>query len=267
MVVRRTALVWWVASTLAKKSPLDAATTFGSHQVPLSEVECFIFDAEGTLLDSVEWYHTPWNVAGETYDVHLSRIDFYRWWGLPIREIGNNAMARARGADPAAVEYGGYPRIPHRVFTMGPVADVYTELYMKRQLGHAMVATPPKPIGAVLKMVEEAKKVAADAKRVRTALATTGLPTHPFLPYVAPHFSHISHFILVFMSSFALLPYTLRPALPFPTPAHILPSRCLDPACKPGMSRPLSPLPLSPPSLPTPLPSPPPLTPSSNPLL
>jgi divalent metal cation (Fe/Co/Zn/Cd) transporter len=23
-------------------------------------------------------------------------------------------------------------------------------------------------------------------------------PTHPFLPYVAPHFSHISHFILAF---------------------------------------------------------------------
>ena len=203
MVVRRTALVWWVASTLGKKSPLDAATTFGSHQVPLSEVECFIFDAEGTLLDSVEWYHTPWNVAGETYDVHLSRIDFYRWWGLPIREIGNNAMARARGADPAAVEYGGYPRIPHRVFTMGPVADVYTELYMKRQLGHAMVATPPKPIGAVLKLVEEARKVAAEAKRVRTALATTGL-----------------------MSSFAVLPSTLRPALPSlprPYPALTLP--------------------------------------------
>ena len=220
MVVRRTALVWWVASTLAKKSPLDAATTFGSHQVPLSEVECFIFDAEGTLLDSVEWYHTPWNVAGETYDVHLSRIDFYRWWGLPIREIGNNAMARARGADPAAVEYGGYPRIPHRVFTMGPVADVYTELYMKRQLGHAMVATPPKPIGAVLKMVEEAKKVAADAKRVRTALATTGLPTAPISPICrTPLFPYLTFYscVYVFFRSLALYSSPC-PSLPYPSP-------------------------------------------------
>ena len=26
-------------------------------------------------------------------------------------------------------------------------------------------------------------------------------PTHPFLPYVAPHFSHISHFLILFFQS------------------------------------------------------------------
>ena len=33
---------------------------------------------------------------------------------------------------------------------------------------------------------------------VRVFISYFCSPTHPFLPYVAPHFSHISHFNLVF---------------------------------------------------------------------
>ena len=43
-----------------------------------------------------------------------------------------------------------------------------------------------------------ARTVSSASFAPRPSTRTSCAPSHPYLPYVAPHFSHISHFILVF---------------------------------------------------------------------
>ena len=94
--------------------------------------------------------------------------------------------------------------------------------------------------------------------------------THPFLPYVAPHFSHISHFIL-FISHFILFcscpPLRALVLVPPPPIAHSTTraTRTVQAALNPPLTHPLThplTLPLTPPlTPPLVLPLTPPLTP------
>ena len=66
---------------------LGCATEVGAD--PNFNVEALIFDCDGTVLDTMEWYYPGWTFVCDKFGIAFSRKKFYSCAGIPVSDIFN----------------------------------------------------------------------------------------------------------------------------------------------------------------------------------
>jgi HAD superfamily hydrolase (TIGR01509 family) len=56
-------------------------------KLPEGNFEAFLFDCDGTIVDSMPLHYIAWNKALSEWECDLSEELFYAWGGMPIAEI------------------------------------------------------------------------------------------------------------------------------------------------------------------------------------
>ena len=56
-------------------------------RLPAGHFQAFLFDCDGTIVDSMPLHHIAWNKALAGWNCSLSEELFYAWGGMPIVEI------------------------------------------------------------------------------------------------------------------------------------------------------------------------------------
>ena len=54
---------------------------------PHFQVKALIFDCDGTVLDTMEWYYPSWEFVCGKYNVEFSKKKFYSFAGVPVADI------------------------------------------------------------------------------------------------------------------------------------------------------------------------------------
>ena len=52
-----------------------------------SQIEALIFDCDGTVLNSMEFYWPTWVETCKKYNIHITKRKFYECSGLPVKTI------------------------------------------------------------------------------------------------------------------------------------------------------------------------------------
>ncbi len=70
----------------------SGALVIGSRHVPDDEVQALIFDVDGTLLNTMPWYYSSWEVAAAAHGIiHITPAYIYaqagRVWPLLTRRL------------------------------------------------------------------------------------------------------------------------------------------------------------------------------------
>ena len=63
----------------------DCARETGAD--PERDIQALIFDCDGTVLDTMEWYWPSWQQVCADHGIDFSRERFYSFAGVPVREI------------------------------------------------------------------------------------------------------------------------------------------------------------------------------------
>ena len=53
----------------------------------MSSIEALIFDCDGTVLNSMEFYWPTWVETCKKYKIHITKRKFYECSGLPVKTI------------------------------------------------------------------------------------------------------------------------------------------------------------------------------------
>ena len=82
----------------SKASPLllgaGAARETGAD--PNFSPAALIFDCDGTVLDTMEWYYPSWEETCKNHGIAISRAKFYSCAGIPVREIFAKLVAEQK---------------------------------------------------------------------------------------------------------------------------------------------------------------------------
>jgi beta-phosphoglucomutase-like phosphatase (HAD superfamily) len=74
-------------------------------KIPAGEFRAYLFDCDGTVVDSMPLHYLAWKQALEEWHCDFSEDTFYAWGGLPVAEVISRLNAQHRLKMPvAAVE-------------------------------------------------------------------------------------------------------------------------------------------------------------------
>src|SRR4051812_7938415 len=63
------------------------ATTGPKLPLPTGEFKAFLFDCDGTIVDSMPLHYVAWSTALAEWNCRFPEERFYAWGGIPIKEI------------------------------------------------------------------------------------------------------------------------------------------------------------------------------------
>ena len=120
--------------------------TIGQTSVPFEELQCIVFNADGTVIDTADWFYPPWTEAGARYEIKMTKVEYFRWLGLSLREMAKRAVISSTGIDPDIPGPDGKT----------PFLDGYLQAYIFKQQSHTMFAKQPKAIEPVVDIARRA---------------------------------------------------------------------------------------------------------------
>ncbi|CAD7945291.1 unnamed protein product [Amoebophrya sp. A25] len=135
------------------------------------KVEALIFDCDGTLVNSMEYFWQGWEVLCKKYELNFPKTRFYALAGTPIREIVHIVLTET---DPAIVE---------KLVSVekGDDETKRRELFVDRFLAEKLEAIEelrsrglfPGEITCVTKIAKQAKE-----RKMRIGVASSGEKNH-----------------------------------------------------------------------------------------
>lgn len=135
-----------------------------SQELNDDEVEGFLFDIDGTLVDTMPHFYPSWIVACEQHGLTITEDEFYGFSGLPLPVIVAKLWQAQKGGDP-------------------PTG--FIELFLKTKVDahheHEARVGPPPAIECIARLARE-----AEARGLPIAAATSGLREH-----VEVHLAHV----------------------------------------------------------------------------
>mmetsp|Transcript_2728 Transcript_2728/g.3192 ORF Transcript_2728/g.3192 Transcript_2728/m.3192 type:complete len:232 (-) Transcript_2728:424-1119(-) len=131
-------------------------TTVGPHSLKDEEVEAFIFDVDGTLLNTMPLFLPSWYVTCDEFGLTIDEHQFYHFAGLPLPTIVHELHQEQKNEP--------------------PTEEFIQQFLKKKKKSHAAHEAKhggPEKIDCVVRIALEAKKQGR-----RLACATSGLRVH-----------------------------------------------------------------------------------------